>query len=267
MKRRTTKITAPRTRALLGVLLAYGSVVAACSGSPKGDICGPGTTEQDGECVTNTDGDAASSADGRDSSVVMDGGTHDVGAADGLQPPDAPIDSAVSDGLPFADAPPESAEAEGPPDQCYVPNFYYMSCDPSCPGPADAGNMCAMATCGPSIAVPVASPSQSPNGFSTIRTPNAPGTDPNCATQCPGGGFAYGIGLAVTDNPYPFTVAVSPPWVVFAAFANAPFCPGSAPSSCLAIKAATTTTVNIMTTDPNAPARNVTFSIGADKCP
>jgi hypothetical protein len=126
--------------------------------------------------------------------------------------------------------------------------------------------------CGPlarGSQVPLPLPNLYPSGFE-IRTPEAPGVDPNCDPLCPGKGYVYGVGFLVSNqNPFPngTIVKVSPPWVIVYGSSNTSFSCDYTVTNCAEFLTGNTGPVYIMTKDPNAPARNATFEYLTGKCP
>jgi hypothetical protein len=94
-----------------------------------------------------------------------------------------------------------------------------------------------------------------------IRTPNAPGVDPACASRCPSGGYVFGVGLDFANGGPWITIGVGAPWEIVSG-SRSPFCADSTSqvttTGCLSFATATNPNVYIMTKDPNAPARNIT---------
>jgi hypothetical protein len=234
---------------LVGVALGF----AACSGKEvassggPGLACGAGTVESNGVCV----------AVGPDGSILVDGGS------DGpvILPDGAVGDGATQDGATTLDG---SDAASQTPDACpvvqgtrFIP--IYMDCDPKCVRYPSEATPCPQATCGPTVALSFAQ-----HGLPfQFRTPDRPGVDPNCDTQCPGGQYVYGLGFQDNKN---FGVAVSikvdPPWEIIRG-KQKPFCELAGdppPTQCAIIPWPLLfgdDHIYVVTKDPNAPARNV----------
>ncbi len=112
------------------------------------------------------------------------------------------------------------------------------------------------------------------SGYGTwvIRTPSMPGSDSTCATDCPAQPWAFG--LSVTVGPSyghkGYAVTVAPPWYLITG-TNTPFCPKNStmlPPNCLWFDGTTSELLYVVTNDPNAPARNVTFQYASQgMCP
>jgi hypothetical protein len=169
----------------------------------------------------------------------------------------------VSDSASPNDGP---SEAEPPPNPCYAPNLYFLSCDPACLDPTGSTTTCDQSKCGPTVTVDL--PDSSALPF-FVRTPNAPGVDPTCAAECPSESWVYGLGFQLTQIPYAWTVKVDPPWMIFVAQVG-PYCANMAftPRNCITLQPGTSGTLFVMTTDPNAPARNILFdSANQASCP
>jgi hypothetical protein len=119
-----------------------------------------------------------------------------------------------------------------------------------------------------------------PNNYpiQTVRTPDAPGVDQHCATDCPDGGFVYGLGFKVPGpQGYPMgavTVTVGSPWQIIAG--GDPYCdysdafgPGRVWTGCASFDVVGGSSFDVMTTDPSAVARNIkiTFTASPQMCP
>ncbi len=129
-----------------------------------------------------------------------------------------------------------------------------VNCSNTCGGPSAS---CETATCGFYEYVPY-----SPW---VIRTPSKPGVNAKCATICPGSGIAYGIGVRVAtvnwDPTKGMVVKVPKPWSVrlgnWKGFNPKDFC--LVPPTQCDVMTHTAPDILIVTTDPNAPAVNVTL--------
>jgi hypothetical protein len=252
-----------------GGMLAW-LAASACSGATLPSIgsetqdaqvpCGVGAVSQGGSCLAE---DASARVDSTAEGAAPDsGGGTDAGSSD------AGSDSLVNTTDATADPCPNSNPLPGQP----VIWFY---CEQKCaPAPTD---ICKSASCGPTLDVPFgrnAAGGYEPLPF-TFRTPDAPGIDPNCATQCPGGGFAYELGFtanALVARGDGLKITVAPPWEIIVG-SQAPFCTDQTakpPQSCVAIGPTYKGSILIVTKDPAAPARNVLVegvAPGANVCP
>jgi hypothetical protein len=231
----------------------------SCSGSSAnigGDTnCGAGTGNA---CIV---ADAASDTTSQTSS-------------DAAGPTDATTsDQQAGDSGPLADAS-HDADAEPPPDACPVENsslYLELDCDPACQKHGSEPQ-CSQVTCGPSVNMTLSLPVQA----SVIRTPQAPGMDPNCATQCGPGTLTYGMGFSVpykSSAPQGWVARVSPPWQIVTN-PTTPFCHDGpyvvGPAQCVRVGAnGVNETMFLVTSDPSAPARNVTLTMfnGSNGCP
>ncbi len=235
------------------------AAVAACSSnnSPTSTTCAGGETLVSGHCV-----------------AAQDSGALDHRGSNTSAPPRRPPSPKAG---PPSPPPPAAAGSDDgdeggpvPSDPCPSPLMVYLDCDPAC---SDAGgaSLCRPATCGHG-------PMFLPQGWTSgvIRTPDAPGTDPSCASACPSGGaYAYGLGFAYADMGAggTFLVTVAPPWEIVTE--TVPYCSeydgGSAyvTTNCQWGNLYGTTVFYVMTKDPNAPARNITITLssGSQSCP
>jgi hypothetical protein len=243
---------------LLAVSMAACTGAAATSTSGHPATCEAGASADNG-CIDGAlDGSAAADG-GPDATVVgppgPDGGLD--AAADA--PGDASFDAA------------DAVDAASVSDPCPVGVPYPapdMVCDPKC---SDAGPTaaCNALKCGPTTTVMVGWDQGVHTGFPySLRTPEAPGIDPNCVTQCPSGGYVYGFGLN-TNMPYGFgayTVKVGAPWEIIQA-SQVPYCTDAhsfPPRQCVWDDNASPDQFYIMTKDPNAPARNIVIELQPD---
>jgi hypothetical protein len=235
----------------LGLLL---TTQQACSGNGAsvGMSCGPGTVAAKGECVS-ADGSVGG---GLDSEAQLDVAiTRDASADQGqdrlLQ------DGAVDERLLDDGAVPADAAAEPPDlsDMCPVPSPS-VQCDPGCPN--ETASACAMAICNAQPTLELPQPAQLNTTLFEVRTPDRPGTDPRCVTQCPGDGYVYGLGLHM-DWIGNIKLSVGPPWVIVRNDTTKMLCDANAKvfQGCAVFESPPTQPVFIMTQDPNAPARNV----------
>jgi hypothetical protein len=155
--------------------------------------------------------------------------------------------------------------AAPPPDPCPAPSIYDTNCDRNCPHLTAS---CPAALCGTQARSLIVT-EQTVFPF-IVRTPQAPGSDPNCATQCDAGGFSYGLGYTVyrpSGGPA-FTARVGAPWVIVKS--QVPFCTDSYSQvgNCESFPTSYGSYILVMTADPNAPARNVSFDTAtAQPCP
>ncbi len=248
------------------------ATTAACGTSTSGNPtqCGPGTSQQGSLCVpSDAAAEVATTDSGHDGTV--DSAPTDSSAADTK---DASTDGIADSTTGLLDG---SREAEaGGPDPCPVNmpgmtnGLVLLDCDPVCCAQDqicrgyDAGQVlptCGMATCGSG---PVSLNDN--NGWSfVIRTPGQPGSDPACATACAADGFVYGFGFTLDPSiPTPFDITVGAPWEIVL-HSQAPYCTDSnstlGTNGCAFSGALYPQTVYVMTKDPNAPARNITFTV------
>jgi hypothetical protein len=244
--------------------IAFGLIAAAvavsCSGNSVSSLlsCGPGTHPVDGQCVP----------------VASDGGpSADAGPVQQQNGPDASDSGGIiedASGAEYDSAPnseggitPESGPVSDGSDPCPPTTASTpVQCDPACPG--STPSTCSMVTCASSATVML---NLGNSGDSTIvRTPDHPGTDPNCRTQCDSGPYVYGMGFILEPPFFPVLITVGSPWVILTEGGAQPFCnvSGSVISQgCYFLGQRTPNSlpqpVYIMTSDPEAPARNITF--------
>jgi hypothetical protein len=233
-------------------------LIAACSGKTESASCG-GAICADAQDAASTFNDSASPI-------------QDSSAADSPnEPTDAPLLDVSSGDSQYGDAQDDATpDAEPAPDPCPpAPPASLMVCDPACAGSSFTATSCSEAKCGPMAVLKLPSSDQFPT---SVRTPNAPGVDPNCQSQCPKDGWVYGIGLQI-DTTYkdPFVVKVGAPWEIIHA-SETPYCTDThnyPPSPCAYVDpVGNANPIYIMTKDPNAPARNISFIIAtATSCP
>ena len=251
------------TRAL--VVLATSISLVACSssgGSPSGVSCGPGTQQSANQCVASTDGgvvDSAVSADAAESGVLdasldvptaTDSGPHPADASDAAvyQSDPCPTSTLL---MPVAfDCDPTCCSQD--PNCAQQKND--AGIDPDCPWATCAAGPTNLTTSGVNL---------------TTRTADAPGTDPQCASRCPSGGYVYGFGFTLdAANPW-VQIQVGPPWDIITN-SQSPYCTDANSSvsttGCATIATLVNPTVYIMTRDPSAPARNISF-IGSSTQP
>lgn len=227
-----------RVWGVLGTLVA-GVALAGCGDSAKsGASCGEGTVEVNGTCVVADTGTPADSTADTSEQDVADSTAGDS-AGDGV-------------GESSADAPSE-ADAAAVSDPCPTITAKH-NCSDTCGGPVG----CDAVKCG---ADPLLRILDYPELPIVLRTPEHPGTDPKCATNCASLGAAktpsYGMAI-VLALPYISTgvrVRVDPPWSVHTFDVYRQFCEQSDFGQC--IPDAYRKSVLISTHDPNAPARNV----------
>ena len=172
---------------------------------------------------------------------------------------------------PLPDSAKESAadQSEPPSDSCPpVVNGdveLFFDCDKTCcasdPGcyqtetEAGVAPQCSTAACGGGGVV-------TGQGSFVVRTPERPGTDPACTAACPSDGYVYGLRFDIGLSATWLLVEVGPPWEIVWG-SSTPFCTDStslvSTTGCAAVAKAGSPTVYVMTKDPNAPARNITF--------
>jgi hypothetical protein len=244
-----------RTCVSLASGLGFALLVAACSGASTPSIesqCG----KADAPCGSD---DASVDAETRGlSDATLDARETDA-SSDARPTADAQLSDASEAGV--TDAP---VDAEPPSDPCPNPSTTKVlyDCDTKC----FPGANCSLATCGPTVTVNLL-PFSVPY---IVRTPEAPGVDPHCATQCPGSGYVYGLGFNVDGtNPNSLIVRVGEPWEIIE-YSRTPFCNdshGYVKTGC-AILPDPIGMIFIMTKDPNAPARDISFDLaGTQTCP
>jgi hypothetical protein len=259
-------------RAALAIAICTQAVVA-CGGSETNNVtCGSGTTLEGSQCVASSD-----------SGPMVDGASEDHDATTGGEdgPTDAGLDATLDvtpDVTKDADAAQFDANA---PDPCPVNDPPHKleildDCDPVCCGQdplcqgstGEAGQLqfCSDATCGSGPAT-----LQENYGLSfVVRTPGHPGIDPACVSDCPDGGFVYGLGLTLNPQaPAIFDITVGPPWKIIQ-HSNTRYCTanGSTLATGCAVAYGFPQTIYVVTDDPNAPARNITFSVvSTPTCP
>lgn len=224
------------------VLLVLGFVAAGCSSTTNNIVanCGAGTVLKDGVCVAAED--AAVDASG-DTSVTAD--TSDSAAGD-ASVGDAPTDG---DPLPGDDPCPVST-----PDK----PIEIINCSKTCP-PIE------QATCKSFAAFGYASIGDRAGDVYVIRTPAKPGTegdkwrDPACPLEkWYAGRIEFGGGGEKND----LRVRVAPPWFLVDSVCSGP----KAGTACIV----SGTYLYVVTTDPNAPSRNVEIEVvptGTASCP
>jgi hypothetical protein len=135
-----------------------------------------------------------------------------------------------------------------------------IDCSTGCGGPSAS---CETATCGFYEYGPQNWPPEWPPHV--IRTPSKPGVNAKCAALCPGAGIVYGIAAReaapIQDITKGMVVKVPKPWSVFLGGwkGAGPKDLCSAPTKQCAVMTHTAPDVLIVTTDPNAPAVNITL--------
>lgn len=238
------------------IVVALCSIVCACSSSSGSarQNCGPGTINDNGTCVVADTGSIPNPFDSGGDATPNESAA-DTALADVLDGADK--DSAVSD------VAPDTAPSSG--DPC-PSKAIDVNCSSTCGGTMST---CASAKCGTTAAPQIDSYSKLPFIF---RTPDKPGVDPACATDCkPATTVAYGL-LFTVQLPYiknGYRVIVSSPWRIRHPGGVSPFCADLAPTIGCAYGDSYGEYL-IETTDPNAPARNVTIEeipAGATGCP
>jgi hypothetical protein len=251
--------------ALLGAIVAL-TGMAACGGSsttvPAPDVmaCGPGTVLNHGECVVAGDANAMTNQDALSSADSPSSSMSDTADALGLMDVLEEREGSFDVNLDTSPSGPDPCPSGGA----------ITSCDPQCDADPRVISLCAMSACANS-AIPFLIRPQQPQVL--IRTPNAPGSASGCVAQCPSGGLAYAIGFSLTQS-YPLSIRVSAPWMILtSATSSTPYCQDSGaqpPTSCVTIPNNFSGWFDIVTTDPNAPARNVEVQIispDAGACP
>jgi hypothetical protein len=268
MKARLVLASGATASALVGAI-----AVAGCGGAPMSAIVCDADALAEGRCPSN--GDAASAdvavapdsgsptADAAVDATALEGGG-DATALDASSEPDAETDGGTEASGPSADPCPTASGSIHLLHDC---DPACCSADPSCA--AWGAGSCASATCG-------AGPELMPlNESFYVRTPDHPGVDAKCAANCPSAGFVYGLGFKVNlsvSGYYRLLVGVGDPWVILP-LSPTPYCPATpshAQTGCDALFVSNGDTIYIMTTDPNAPARNITLEFPTDQqatCP
>lgn len=256
-------------RFILALIVA--ASVVACSGTPETVTCGPGTTLVGSQCAASQDASVS------DSSPALDGTTPDAFTSDAYAPAqDGSLDSSLLSDGDAGEPPPDPCPIFGPITIDGGQHFQQVNydCDPACATTPWDGSQsdqaaCASATCSGGETLMACSTFCSGNtaDLTAIRTPNAPGIDSACAKNCPANPWAYGISATYYGIGVGYTVKVSPPWYLVSG-TTTPFCPDatSPPTNCLWFDGTTNPIVYIVTTDPNAPARNV-ISENGPSCP
>jgi hypothetical protein len=246
------------------VLLGSIVVLTACSGQEAPNNCDH-CESPDGAGPEDSTADVSDSTapDGSSQDAVADT-AHD-GPADSPAPNEASVDGSsldAQDAATAADPCPTSGPTGGVELDC---DRTCCSADPVCVSQEDdAGTIprCTAASCsGAPIALPTIAAE-----YYVVRTPNAPGADPACAQNCSSGSYAYGLGFQLnTNQPNGVSVTVGSPWVIVQS--STPYCPeadAAAQTGCVYIDVYKP--VYVLTTDPNAPARNITF-YASPTCP
>jgi hypothetical protein len=240
----------------LGALVG-GAWLASCSGAvaPSFDsnvpACSPGAPLDGGTC------------DGSGPASVNNDHPADASRDSSSPPADSAADadaSRLADRDAAADASPDAPHS--PPDMCPVepgPRFVFLDCDPKC-SPRTLAD-CAQTTCAPAPRLTLGWTQSTPLTLPyVLRTPDEPGVDPNCEAQCPGQGFAYGLGFKVdASRSGALQLKVAPPWFIIVA-TETPYCAdqhAAPPQQCIWISSTDPRPIYIMTKDPQAPARNV----------
>jgi hypothetical protein len=234
------------------MVLAVSAGAAACGGSDK-VTCGSGTQLRNGVCILSPGSDA--------SIAPPDAAAQSMDAAQAADT-DAPVDAAV-------DADSATAQPDLCPEAADASYAFLEDCDDHCTQSPQMMDRCPDLTCS-TVVREIAggfSPSLDTDLF---RTPNAPGTDPQCLTAC-SQGYVYGFGFRVGLG-FSIIVRVGDPWVIIA-HSLQPYCTDSNSlvlSHCARIDLSPTHAeyVFVMTKDPNAPARNITIQVvtGNEAC-
>jgi hypothetical protein len=256
------------------------AAAAACGGSPGSvnTTCGPGTVAENGSCqvVSSQDGSADSAIFDADLDGDGTSSGKDANALDGVQSDDGSPDSVPDDAASPDGGPTQSDPCPYDPDSGLSQDPSFIECDPHCgktyPGFLDASaRLCPQTKCSAMPTLPLSLGL----GTTVMRTPDAPGTDPNCAVQCPNGDYVYGIGLQISASLGDLLVRVGSPWEIIE-YSQKPFCADShavVATNCAYVYVPATSGVvedlYIMTKDPGAPARNITFegANGKTSCP
>lgn len=231
--------------AALAVIIG-GSGICACGGnsSEDGVTCGAGTVAASGSCVPEDAGlepDAASGGMPGDASLSDQ---QNPGDDAGGSTVDAPSDAIAADSGALDDACPTTPlylncddECRGPSPECYAPGSRV-----TCSGGATTAAVYDHA------AFPL-----------VVRTPSHPGVDQKCIGECGESNTVFGVSLYVgvpDGSVYALRVTAPEPWRVrFSKFAD--FCLDGASAGCSVYDYGTSIAVEIVTDDPNAPARNV----------
>jgi len=233
-------------------LVVVGATAAACAGKSRAERGTPAAREPSSMAA---------------SCVPIGGGTDATVPTDSpVMSDDGGVESSVSMRRLAFDAS-DAAEAEPPSDPCPPVLSEWLDCDKKCNPPPSFLAACQTITCGPTLNVTLGWNQNVPTDPPyVVRTPEAPGVDPNCATQCPGQGFVYGMGFKVDPSSSgSFVMKVDPRGSWFTA-PPLPFArgPTTLPGQCIWIANTDTRPVYVLTTDPNAPARNIHLELSND---
>jgi hypothetical protein len=235
-------------------------ISAACSstGSSVGATCGPGTFLQSGQCLPVAfDGgvDAPLDTGTPMADATTEGGYDAEANAEASSTADVVFDDGVSDASEAGD--------QVASDPCPPSAFY--DCDPVC--------CAAHPGCQPNNCLPIECPNPQAllpaESKFVIRTPDHPGANAQCVAACPQDGFVYGIGFTIDSLSSIRTalVSVEPPWEVVEVY-PASYCTNSrsivAQPGCSPLPIGVGSAINIVTRDPNASGRNITFELSTN---
>jgi hypothetical protein len=247
-------------RPIVAALASIACSAGACTSNQTtiNSNCGVGTHLQDGECVPDEDG--ATSDSSTDDVSVVDSGP----AESSLPDSHAGVDSASHDSRIDSVATETSTDVvdSGISDPC--PLTPGLDCSGECGGPVAAcGPYECTSTTGP---LPTLITSYSEFPF-VIRTPDHPGTDPNCQPRCGAGNTVWGIGIRLA-LPYgdsnDIRIRVGDDWSINHFFETLPFCIDPIVKPALGCYRTPNTGRGewfVATIDPNAPARNITIDL------
>jgi hypothetical protein len=232
----------PRSRKavfVVGALFPLG-IVSACAGRTTSTTCGEGTVYVNEECL----------AVAADVGTPIDANGEEV------------LDAAGSEDSNRPDAAPVGSEAC--PDTALLVN-----CAADCGGTTVN---CTQAKCraglSPDDSIPMVEVSAFP---AVLRTPDRPGTDPNCSNSCQVATAKYALAFRLHIAPLApgAKVTVSPPWEIGIFGNSAPYCIGMDPHAQCRIVVEKTRSLLVFTKDENAPSRNIRIErlIEGDVCP
>ncbi len=119
---------------------------------------------------------------------------------------------------------------------------------------------CVTAACGETSETLLPVPTPAPGESYVVRTPSSPGSPCDCPS------VAHSFQIVMDRADYPLSVSVAQPWLVHSDTGSEDACSDTG-SQCRTLNplAGELGVVLIFTTDPEAPARNVTVSAG-DQC-
>jgi hypothetical protein len=218
-----------------------------CS-SESAAVCGAGTAPVDGVCV-RVEPDAAGGAD----TAVADSSSDALVVDDSAVPPADAAADAVTDTFALGDPCPKPAAQ--------------VNCAVMCGGPT---TNCGAVKCGalPGDVIHVKY-AELTSPF-VMRTPEKPGTDTACPTDCtaPVAKLVYAMRVVLDSSPAAYRITVSPPWRLYASGpSGARYCPSKDYGQCLIAPGFYDALIG--TTDPNAVPRNVVIDRAPTgfKCP